>query len=228
MDRFEFRTSSVTGDQWRRIKRRLNPGTGPPSLSGRLPGGGAGIAGIPLPLIIPVLCGALVIAAGIGAPNAVVNGVTITGSHILVVEDVSGSMASSQEELARQKARFGSALFEGGPKMDGFGVMSTGENSNLLHVLQRELPARRGVDTVYVFSDFQPGTASWDCNDLAGLAQLRQLIRSAGVRLYLSTVNMLPSRGLLSIARESDGGLVGLAGAADSLQARRDMCSLDE
>lgn len=227
MDRFEFRTNSVTRDQWRRINRRLNRGPGGPSLRGRWRAG-AGIGGAPLPLAIPILCGVLLIAAGIDKPGAVVNGVTVQGSHILVVEDISGSMGSSQGELARQKARFGGTLFEGSLTINGFGAGSGGDGSNLLHVLQGALPARRGVDTVYVFSDFQPGTASWDCNDLEGLAQFRELIRRAGVRLYLSTVNMLPSAGLLAIARESGGGLVGLAGAADSLQARRDMCTIDE
>ena len=227
MDQFEFRTNSVTERQWRRIKRHLRHGPGS-SLSTWLPGGGSAIVGLNLPLAIPVLCGGLLIVAGINTQSTLVNGVTVEGSHILIVEDTSGSMSSSQEELARQKARFASTLFQDSPKIDGFGVGSGGDPTNLLHVLQRELPARRGVDTVYVFSDFEPGTASWDCNDLAGLAQLRQLIRSAGVRLYLSTVNMVPSRGLLAIARESGGGLVGFAGAADSLQARRDMCNIDE
>ena len=228
MDRFEFRTNSVTADEWRRIKRRLEGGPGSPSLSARMPARAAGAGGLHLPLAIQILGAALVIAACIDAPTAVVKGVPIQGSQILVVEDRSGSMDDSKDELARQKAQFGSALFEGGAEILGFGVNSTGEASNLLHVLEQVLPARRGVDTVYVFSDFVPATPSVDCNDPAGLAQFRQLIRSARVRLYLSTVNMLPSPGLLAIARESGGGLVGLAGAADSLEARRAKCNIDE
>jgi hypothetical protein len=210
MGRLRFRTVSVTENQWRRIRRRIEP---------RAWGAGAGV---------PTLCAGVLAVLGMFAPGSAVNGVNVQGSRILVVEDTSGSMNSFTGELARQKSLLGNALFERSPKIDGFGVISTGAQSNLLHVLERELPARRGVDTVFVFSDFRPGTADWDCNDLAGLGEFRRLIRSAGVRLYLSTVNMLPSNGLIAIARESGGGLAGLAGAAASLDARRGMCNIDE
>jgi len=225
MDRLEFHINSPTGEECRRLKSRLKRGRDLWSRSVGLPLGGAG-GSLPLPALL--LCGALVIAAGMGGSTILVNGVPIQGSHILVVEDVSGSMGSSQVELARQKAQFGSSLFEGESQVWGFGVVSSGDDSNLLHVLQHDLPAKRGVDTVYVFSDFEPIDYGIDCNDLAGLDQFRQLIRSAPVRLYLSTVNMLPSSGLLAIAKESGGGLLSAARAQDSLQDRRRVCRIDQ
>jgi hypothetical protein len=241
VDRLDFHTNPVNREQLRRIKSRLESSGRRQSRSVRLAFGSNAIS-LRAPLLW--LGGALLVAAALVTPTVRVNGVAVQGSRILALEDRSGSMneGGKQDELTLQKAQLGRSLSEGESTICGFGVAAAGGDSevpptnctvvaadaNLLHVLLHELPARRGADTVYVFSDFRPETTTWDCNDDAGLSEFRQLIRSTGVRLYLSTVDMLPSPGLLAIARDSGGALLGAATAVDSTQVRHSFCGTDQ
>jgi hypothetical protein len=224
MDRLEFRTS-LTKKNWRRLKARAKDPANPLARAFRLP---FSAPPVEAPAIVLVIVTATILASGTRMPNTPrVNGVPVQGTKILVVEDTSGSMGQATAELERQKERFGRSLFQGKSEVHGFGVVSTGEGRNLLHVLAVDLPARRSIDTVYVFSDFKPIDYDIDCNDAVGLVQFRQLIRRIGVRLYLSTVSMMPSSGLLAIAKESGGALIGTT-PADSLAARRLVCRIDQ
>ncbi len=154
-----------------------------------------------------------------------VDGVAVAGSHILVVQDNSGSVGDPNSELERQKALLGTSVARL-VKGVGFGV-SSAHAATLLYVLEQSIPAEAGVDTVYVFSDFAPATAEYDCNDSAGPDGLRRLIRESKVLLYLSTVNMTPSSGMVAIARESGGGVPGIPSPADGPAARQKVCYFD-
>ena len=148
-----------------------------------------------------------------GPPAAQISGVSIQATHILILVDDTTSMSAQeiQEDLTRQRT-----LLEGlesvrpEPHIQAFGVSSSGYPSNLLYRALAELPRHPEVDALYVFSDFHPYTPEADCDDQAGLAEFRALVRKSRVRLYLSSAEMVPSPGLVAIAEESGGGLIGV------------------
>lgn len=213
MDRLDFRTRPFAESQWRRLRARSRTTA-------------ARFRGLPPPAIaIGVAIAVLAADGGIVVPATRVNGVPVAGNHILVVQDNSGSVGDPNPELERQKVLLGTSV-SGLVKVVGFGVSSAGA-ANLLHVLEDAIPAQGAVDTVYVFSDFAPFTPEYDCNDFAGLERVQRLIRQHHVRLYLSTVNMMPSQGLIAVARESGGDVLGIPSPADSLAARQNLCHFD-
>jgi hypothetical protein len=221
MDRLEFRIHSPARQDWPRHRFLRRDGGTWWSRGGF----GFEIGAKTIPIPPPALLAGIFLAAPLlfNAMAPRVNGVAVEGNRILFVEDVSGSMSSSQPELARQKALLKNTLVPGGVNVNGFGVISTG-SENLRSALESALPARKDIDAVYFFSDFYPATPEWDCDDAPGLDRFRRLIRQTGVRLYLSTVNRMPSPGLLAIARESGGGLTGASAPAESAQLRATVC----
>jgi len=208
MDRLEFRTGSLTRDRWERLKARS--------------------AGGSLPWIVPAVL--VVSIIGNGVPGSIspvrVNGDSVEGHRILLLRDDSESMNQHDSELQKQKAALSSVVVRE-VTMKGFGVITYGtySNLNLLATATRELADANEFDTVYVLSDFEPYTFGVDCDDRAGLLAFRSLLHGHRLRLYLSTVSMRPTEGLLEIANESGGGLIGLGSPTNSAALRGPLCT---
>jgi hypothetical protein len=220
MDGLEFRIDAFANDEWERSRyhsrggdswwrRKLRFGSAPSAR--HLP---------MLACVAVVALGAYVVLVK-SAPR--LNGAPIAGSRILMVQDDSSSLGLVTDEVSRQISILRNSLDPQISKVEGFGTLSTGRD-NLRTVLEEKLPQMRGFDAVYVVSDFYPTDRGVDCDDAAGLERVRELIRHSGVRLYLSTVRMMPSPALLAIARESGGGLIGVQSPQDSASAQASVC----
>ena len=234
MSRIEFHIHSPDNDQWQRLKDDL---TKPKSGLDWTPIRRAlvrvplGRALLGLPVSVTTGIGVVVFAAwsGVFGPTQI-HGVSIHGTHILILIDATSSMSEDgiPDEVKRQMASLKPSVFAVADTF-AFGVSSAGYNnyrgyaSNLLYTLSHQLPSHREVDSVYVVSDFHPEEAGADCDNRAGLVQFRELIKKSQVRLYLSSVYMLPSPGLLAIAEESGGGLIARS-AKSSAAARLEFC----
>jgi hypothetical protein len=239
MSRIEFRIHSPRGEQWQRLKEHSQPRNGLDwapirGVLARIPLGRA-LLRSPVPVTAGVGVAVFAAWSGVFAP-AQIHGVPISATHMLVLVDDTGSMSEAgiPTELERQRKILAASFFSSNElKIYAFGVSSAGYHnyggyaSNLLYRLSDELPAHPGVDSVYVFSDFHPEEAGADCDNTAGLAQFQALIGKSRVRLYLSSVNMLPSEGLLAIAEESGGGLIA-TGAKSSLSDRAKTCGANQ
>lgn len=219
MDRLEFRMRASAKDEWQRIRPRSET-WGLRAVPLRA---GSKLWQVPVPVFA---VGAILTLYAIQMGTApAVHGVAVVGSRILLIEDVSGSMDEDgiPDELKREKEILRNALVPNEVQVDGFGAISSGSD-NLRTALEQSLPNNQGLDAVYFLSDFHPETKDWDCDDAAGVEEVRRLVRAAGVRLYLSSVGMLPSPGLLAVARESGGGLIGARTPEDSTAARTETC----
>jgi hypothetical protein len=234
MSRIEFHIHSPDGDQWQRLKDHLPEPKGGldwtpvRSALARVP---LGRALLRLPVSVTAGVGVVVLAAwsGVFEPTQI-HGVSIRGTHILILVDATSSMSEDgiPDELKRQMASLKASVLAVADTF-AFGVSSVGYHdyrgyaSNLLYSLSRQLSAHPEVDSVYVVSDFHPEEAGADCDNRAGLVQFQELIKKSRVRLYLSSVYMLPSPGLLAIAEESGGGLIATL-AKSSAAARLEFC----
>jgi hypothetical protein len=90
----------------------------------------------------------------------------------------------------------------------GGGFSAAGSEDNSLKKLEAALRENPGADAIFVFSDFTIYTIAWDEDDAAGYLRLRELLRGGRRRLYLGTVNLKPHEDLITIARDSGGGLI--------------------
>jgi hypothetical protein len=201
-DQLEFKVESFTRDEWER--RKIRTGRHWQTLRLRV---GSKVLQISFPLFVAGVAILAYVFLAQSAPH--VHGVPVVGSRILLVLDSSGSMGSESAEVNRQIATLRNSLSPNVSTVDGFGTISTGAD-NLRTALEQRLSQPRTFDAVYVLSDFYPIDKPIDCDDAAGLERVRQLVRSSGVRVYLSTVRMMPSPALLALARESGGGLIGV------------------
>jgi hypothetical protein len=163
-------------------------------------------------LLSTIVVAAIVYSAS-SKPMVSIAGTPVTATRVLVLRDVSGSMANTGPTLARQMATAlagGIGVVEEVPTR-GFGFSPAGWDDNALKPLERVLPGL-DVDAVYLFSDFDNQTGGLDDSDAAGLDRLRSLLDANGIRLYLATVRLDPDPALVQVAVESGGGVVGANG----------------
>ncbi len=153
----------------------------------------------------------VVYSTGAMTHKAEIDGMTIKGTKVLVIEDVSGSMNSGRrnklEKHRTNLKKSGMVLNkENNYGAHGLGV-SNKYNNNLLKNIENGLGKDSEVDTIYAFSDFQASGDSWK-SDETGYQRLEELLSEKGVRLYLGTVEHDPPEKLTEIAKKSGGGLI--------------------
>ncbi len=215
-DQLEFKVESFAKEEW---ERRLNrTGRHWQTLRLRI---GSRVLQVSFPLFVAGVAVLAYVFLAQTAPR--VHGVAVIGSRILLVLDNSGSMGSESTEVNRQIATLRNSLSPNVATVNGFGTISTGSD-NLRTALEQRLSQSRAFDAIYVLSDFYPIDKPIDCDDAAGLARVRQLVRGSGVRVYLSTVRMMPSPALLAIARDSGGGLIGVQSPQDNRAQQAAAC----
>lgn len=135
---------------------------------------------------------------------------------VLLLVDESGSMNKWQAPLAAHLAQLDTAGIEISHRvpMMGGGVGATGANKrelgrNLLFSLESGLKDGPQVDAIYVFSDFEPSSqVEWTDSDAGGYRRLHELVKNAGLRLYVGSVGEPPSGQLTRIATDSRGGVI--------------------
>jgi len=212
----ESRVESFAKDEW---ERRLNrTGRHWRSLRLRI---GSKVLQISFPLLVAGVAVLAYVFLAQTAPR--VHGVAVVGHRILLVLDNRSSMSAQSAEVNRQIAALRASLSASVFTVNGFGTHSSGSD-NLRAVLEQKLAQPRTFDAVYVLSDFNPIDKPTDCDDAAGLDRVRQLVRSSGVRFYLSTVRTMPPPALLAIARESGGGLIGVQSPEDNRAQQAAVC----
>lgn len=216
VDQLELKVESFAKEEW---ERRLNrTGRHWQTLRLRI---GSKVLHVSFPLFVAGVAILAYVFLAQTAPR--MHGVAVVGSRILLVLDSSSSMSSENAEVNRQIAALRTSLDPTVSTVSGFGTVSTGYD-NLRTALEQKLSQPRTVDAVYVLSDFYPIDKPIDCDDTAGLERVRQLIRHSGVRLYLSTVRMMPPPALIAIARESGGGLIGVESPLDNRTQQTAIC----
>ena len=215
-DQLESRVESFAKEEW---ERRLNR-TGRHWQTLRLHIGSR-VLHISFPLFVAGVAVLAYVFLAQTAPR--VHGVAIVGHRILLILDNRRSMSAEGAEVDRQISTLRTSLSAHVFTVNGFGAISTGSD-NLRAVLEQKLSQPHTYDAVYVLSDFNPIDKPTDCDDAAGLERVRQLVRSSGVRMYLSTVRTMPSAALLSIARESGGGLIGVQSPEDNRTRQAAVC----
>src|ERR1051325_1269847 len=138
------------------------------------------------------------------------NGSRFYGNNVIVLQDASGSMRNTGDQLKSLLTQLSVAgisvdnpIATMGP---GFSVVGTSENS--LHKLEQGLQVNSAADAIFVFSDFANDDAEWDAHDEAGYERLRELLDDGRRRLYLGTVTYPPPAELLKIAYDSGGGMI--------------------
>ena len=156
----------------------------------------------------------MVVGAVSGLRQAADPANVIVARHVIVFEDVSGSMANvagslpATEQWMRREleplAAYG--VKEDLIRVNGFGVLHD-QTGNFLHALVTR--GDIGADAVYLFSDFDRQTHAIDDNDDEGFDVLRDYLRAHHLRLYLRTVLKQPAPRLLAIAHESGGDFIG-------------------
>jgi len=147
------------------------------------------------------------------------NGVTIRSRGILLLKDNSASM-TGKESRARDRIRrleLADICYER-ILITGAGVSTERDRHydegkrNLLDALRERsrLLASRRFDAIYVLADFfvHPNGGYVDESNGDGFKQLRELLDSYGLRLYLDTVDDPPKQELIEIAKASGGGLI--------------------
>lgn len=144
-------------------------------------------------------------------PSVIVSGQVFTGKNVILLEDRSGSMTAPYQErlkeLINQLKNAGISV-DNPVETQGGGFSATGSADNSLKKLEATLKENPGADAIFVFSDFTIISKPWDESDAAGYQRLRQLLRGGQRRLYLGTVNLPPPQELITIARDSGGGLI--------------------
>jgi hypothetical protein len=192
MEQFQFRVHGLTEEElrrWRRLNRRF-------TLSGS----------------VMVWAAALVAIAYLSHSTTpvMIESTEFKGRSVMVIEDNSGSMKENdrQAKLKAQLDQLQAAGVDisGHHTSVGFGARFGGAQDNLLNSLKKALSSDPAIDTIYVFSDFDPGPA--DESDEAGYLELRRILGERGLRLYLGTVDQEPSNEFVTIARESGGDVI--------------------
>jgi hypothetical protein len=151
--------------------------------------------------------------AGHNRPIAALGDAAVVARTVLVLRDVSGSMDGTEAALATQTqaALAAGVRVAADVRTVGFGMSPAGDPGNALRTLERVL-RHVEADAVYVFSDFDNQTGSYDDADAEGLARLEALLVAERMRLYLATVRLDPDPRLVEIATASGGGVIRAAG----------------
>jgi len=199
------RSLNRTGRHWRSLRLRI----------------GSRVLQVSFPVIVAMVALLAYLLLAQSAPR--VHGVAVVGHRILLVLDGRIAMSRDSAEVNRQIAALRTSLSPKTATIKGFGTHSGGLD-NLRTALEQRLAQSRAYDAVYVLSDFYPTDKPSDCDDAAGLDRVRQLVRSSGVRVYLSTVHMMPPPALVALARESGGGLIGVPRPEDNRAQQAAVC----
>lgn len=144
-------------------------------------------------------------------PSVKVYGQVFTGKNVIILEDISGSVRAPDKERLKGLITL---LKSAGISVDnrvetqGGGFSAVGSEDNSLKKLEAALKENPWADTIFVFSDFTVYDLPWDGNDAAGYQRLRELLKRGPRRLYVGTVNLPPPDELITIARDSGGGLI--------------------
>jgi hypothetical protein len=198
MRQFQFQVHGLTEDdlrRWRKFTRQFVWPTG---------------------VLAWVVVGIVIFFALRWVPMGVFDVGVFKGRNLMVVVDNSSSMTDNKDRQARLKTQR-EQLKAAGVAINrdltsiGFGLSPSGAATNLLYSLRQELSENPPLDTIYFFSDFDPGTYGIGPNDLcdqAGYEELRGMLWKYRLRLYLSTVAEKPSAEFVALARESGGGVV--------------------
>ena len=151
-------------------------------------------------LMVVIGAAAVVYSTSGGSPPAVLlDGTEFRAFRVAVLRDSSPSMSNQQDRLQRRLGE----LRAGGVAIDRVTDVDEGASVGaLLAALRLILPELPGVDAIYFFSDFQ------DRNDPDDFIQLRQLLDSRGLRLYIATVELPPATEWTEAALQSGGGVL--------------------
>lgn len=192
MQQLQFRARGFTEDdlrRWRKLSRAFIP---------------------PAAMMLKALSAIVIVYALHWAPSAMIDGTVFKGSGVMVMEDNSGSM-NDPDRQAKLKTQLNQLSAAGIPvnghhTSNGFGICTCGGEDNLLHKLRKALSENPAIDTIYVFSDFDPGSV--DVSDEAGYEELRRILGERDLRLYLGTVYQVPSAEFVAITLESGGDVI--------------------
>jgi hypothetical protein len=151
-----------------------------------------------------LLTAAIVLASGAWAAHRSVpgmeveqTGVVVRGRHVLLVQDVSGSM-SQHEAVVRDRL---AALRDGGAYSEVGCQLGGEEFIDFVTCVEAQI-GRDEVDGIYVFGDFE-----WDYTP-DGLRRVSKAVGRRGTRMYLETVRFEPHAELASLAESSGGGVI--------------------
>jgi len=156
------------------------------------------------PAALAVAVIVVAVAATDRSPVAVVNGVDVQGSRVLVLVDTSGSMPGDGIQVRAHL----NALTAAGISID---FRSTVDGSalgygtwGLLRTFESGMATRPDLDTLYVISDYQDSEG----NELAAIDGFVATLRAQGMRVYWATVNDDPPPVYYEIAQGSGGGVI--------------------
>lgn len=125
--------------------------------------------------------------------------VKVVGKNVLVLSDTSGSMSDNRET----RDQMIQILRDRGLKVHIHGVSTGGVSASSPEIVTALKTAFKiGIDTVYLFSDFQ------ESSDAQGVQQLREFLEEKGLRLYVGTVEKSPGSELIKLAEETGGKFV--------------------
>lgn len=159
-------------------------------------------------IVLPYMA-AIIASSHMDSNIAVIKGVPVIGTHVVLIRDTSGSMAGTEEELQKQIVKLKAlGMMIEQLYAQGFGVSRAGSRKNLLHQIEKALKASPHLDVIYAFSDFEEVRSQAWRSDPDGYSDLEMLLTQRGVRLYLGTVRYSPSPYLLEIVRKSGGGII--------------------
>lgn len=205
MGRFAFQIEGLTEKHQRRWEHKAQSG-----------GSLANIPGLPaIPLIwlkYAVVAISILYVVAPFTPTVEIGGQAVSAKTVLVMKDRSGSMKGEDK---KNKLKALSEIFKDSninvliDSARGFGVATDGDSDNLLYELQDALKANPDIDAVYVFSDFSKNIEyKVDGDNSAGYQNLRELLDTHQLRLYLGTVKDPPRNEMIEIAIASGGGLI--------------------
>lgn len=179
-----------------RLKRELDRAgsAGSAPSSGGL---GSAVSGKAL-LVVMAVAGVVYLNSNDRKPAFLLDEKPFRGERVVVVRDVSVSMIDFKDRLESRIRE----LRAGGVGIDLVADLGGSSVDLLVDSLGQMLPNLPHVDTVYFFADFK------DTGSPERYHQLRRLLDSRELRLYIATVNLEPAREWVEIARESGGDVM--------------------
>lgn len=133
----------------------------------------------------------------------------VKGRRVLVLLDESGSMSDTTDATNGQLSALAAHNISVTSPVatNGYAISASQTTLSIVQPLEAALEANPAVDTVYFISDFKGGDEN--DNDADGEAQLRRILASRHLAIYLCTVDQPPPRSeYYSIPRDSGGGVI--------------------
>ena len=186
----EFKISGIGGRDAHRWRQASNPSR-PVPLSWGWPG---------------LAAAAVVAFIGLAPPTASLHGTDVSGSHVLLLVDISGSMPDARTTADPQIQAMRAAGISVANRIDVPGwSWGSGAAYSFLGALEGGISKSPLVDTVYIITDFTAGDDQG--NDAAGLSRFRQLLARRHLRLYWCTVRDPVPEDYRRIALWTGGGV---------------------